>query len=95
MVQESTLEEQLTCLIREQLRGMLKEPWLSEWVANVVREEAQGRLPQPPAGLDDLVRATFLPCVHRIARQMARAQVAQDLPDVAERMILAELGRSQ
>ncbi|MBF0461604.1 MAG: hypothetical protein HQL87_09425 [Magnetococcales bacterium] len=46
-----------------------------------------------PVGLEALVREAFVPQVHRIARQVARAQVVQELPEVAERLILAELAR--
>lgn len=48
---------------------------------------------EPCAGFDALVRETFLPQIHATARRIAREQVACALPDMAERMVLAELGR--
>lgn len=80
---------------------------IPEWVARQVQEEMQrvrGEEPRPAdrgeceetepcAGFDALVRETFLPQIHAVAWQIAQEQVACALPDVAERMILAELER--
>ena len=107
MAQKSAVEEQLARLVTEQLRVVLQESvhsWLPELVAKVVQEEMSGKSsgmptpseflpPEPAVGFDQLVRETFLPQIHHLARQMARTQVAQELPDVAERLVLAELQR--
>ena len=64
-------------------------------VAAVVEEGSPPALPvvEPPLGFDARIQEAFLPQIHAIARQIARNQVARELPEVAEKMILAELAR--
>ncbi|MEO5362873.1 MAG: hypothetical protein H7838_04535 [Magnetococcus sp. DMHC-8] len=102
---EAALEQRLTVLVMDRWRALVQESvqaWMPALVARQVQEEIErlkGETVQTvfprelvlPEGFDQLVRETFAPQIRQMASQMARAQVARDLPEVAERLILAEL----
>ncbi len=95
---EVAIEQAMAGLVTERVRALVRESvraWLPEMVARQVQAE-MARKPsfaEPSEGFDQRVRDAFAPQIAAIARQMAREQVARDLPKVAERMILAELAR--
>lgn len=94
--------ERLQALVQESV-----ERWVPELVARQLQEEiarikgalAEGETVgkrmdlEPPEGFDQQIQDLFIPQIHEIARQVAQQQVAIALPEVAERLILAELAQ--
>ncbi|MEO5348785.1 MAG: hypothetical protein H7836_03970 [Magnetococcus sp. YQC-3] len=105
----SEVEERLLALVTEKLRELLRSPvqtWAPELIAKRLQEELErikggaaletavpGGEAEPVPGFDALLRETFLPHIHAMARQIAQEEVARALPDLAEQRILAELER--
>ncbi|MEO5352443.1 MAG: hypothetical protein H7835_04445 [Magnetococcus sp. XQGC-1] len=103
---EERLLALVTEKLRELLRSPV-QTWAPELIAKRLQEELErikgggllsrrqyrGGEAEPVPGFDALLRETFLPHIHAMARQIAQEEVARALPDLAEQRILAELER--